>query len=116
MISAITGLKGPYILSWEEIGRTVQRASPGVFVLGTFETVLSRPSIVGRSDTDLAKRLLAYTGFDTHFGFSLCPSAEVAFLAECELFHDLQPAFSLLHPELPEGYDLQCPRCAKLSY
>ena len=116
MITAIPGLRGPYILSWEEIGRTVQRASPGVFVLGTLETALSRPSIVGRSDTDLARRLRFYAGFDTHFGFSLCASAEIAFLAECELFHDLEPAFSLLHPELPEGLGLRCPRCAKLHY
>ena len=116
MITAIPGLKGPFILSLVEIDRTVRRASPGVFVLGTFETALSRPSIVGRSDTDLAKRLITYTGFDTHFGFSLCASAEIAFLAECELFHDLEPAFSLIHPEVPDGHELHCPRCAKFGY
>ena len=115
MISAIPGLKGPYILSLDEIVRNVQRASPGVFVLGTWETALSRPSVVGRSDTDIARRLLSYTGFDTHFGFSLCPSPEIAFLAECELFHDLEPAFSLMHPELPEGRSFNCPRCAKFG-
>jgi hypothetical protein len=88
-----TGLLGPYPLSYESINEIVVRRSPGTFALGYVDAGgRFRVRHVGRSDSDVAEKLLRYIGAESLFKFSYFETVKAAFEKECHLFHDFEPA------------------------
>ena len=109
---ANTGLSGPYRLTFDAIEAAVTQSSPGVFALGRADHGgRFFVSHVGRSDADIKVRLRDFIGSDSLFKYDYFPSSEAAFLRECELFHDIRPPRSLVHPGRPKGTSWECPRC-----
>ena len=111
-----TGLKGPYSLDYETIDREVTRTSPGAYVLGRVKDNVFYIAYVGRSDTDINRRLKEWVGKKyTHFKFDYFGSPKAAFEKECHLWHDWGGPEGKLdnekHPERPEGTNWKCPRC-----
>ncbi len=103
-------LKGPFHLNDAAIDREVQHLA-GVFVL-------SRPGFVdldyvftGRSDIDVNNQLHVYVGDYWFFNFRVCGSEQDAFMAECDLWHDLKPLDNPAHPPRPPRSAWRCPRC-----
>lgn len=107
-----TGLSGPYRLTFDTIDSAVARKSAGVFALGHADAA-GRFCVnhVGRSDADVRARLLECIGSDTLFKYSYFPTSRAAFERECELFHDIGPPRSRVHPDRPKGTTWECPRC-----
>ena len=74
---------------------------------------------VGRSDTDLNRRLKEHIDdpYD-HFMFSYAADAVEAYEKECVNYHDFTDSGNQLdnenHPDKPDGRsDLRCPRCGE---
>lgn len=72
------------------------------------------PIYVGRSDTDLQRRLIQHCGtrrgdyfsYDTHY------SATAAFEVECSLYHSFRDSITnILHPDAPNFSNARCPFC-----
>jgi hypothetical protein len=107
-----TGLAGPYRLTFDAIEAAVRKTGPGVFALG-FADAEGRFCVnyVGRSDHDVRASLRNFIGSDSLFKYGHLPTSEAAFLRECELFHDIEPPRTLVHPGRPRGTSWECPRC-----
>jgi hypothetical protein len=107
-----TGLAGPYRLTFDAIDAAVTERSAGVFALGRADAE-GRFCVnhIGRSDADLKARLRDLIGSDSLFKYGYLPSSEAAFQKECELFHDVRPPRTLVHPGRPRGTSWECPRC-----
>jgi hypothetical protein len=107
-----TGLLGPYRLTFDAIDAAVIRRAPGVFALGRADAE-GRFCVnhVGRADADIRAGLCALIGSDSLFKYDYLPSSEAAFVRECELFHDVRPPRTLVHPGRPKGTSWECPRC-----
>jgi hypothetical protein len=107
-----TGLAGPYRLTFDAIDAAVTETSAGVFALGRADAQ-GRFCVnhIGRSDGDLKAKLRDLIGSDCLFKYGYLPSSEAAFLKECELFHDVSPPRTLVHPGRPKGTSRECPRC-----
>lgn len=89
---------GIYVLSWD----------------GKFPGESRQSGYVGRSDTDLAGRILQsaqeWKPPASHFFFELTTSPRAAYLAECRLYHEFLPNLvNDLHPAVPDGTDWRCP-------
>lgn len=91
-------------------------------VIGAY--LLGEPSLagrfvfqyVGRSDTDLRRRLLEHWKLGTALYFRAipCRDAAEAFKTECFLWHALKddlPLRNVLHPDSPNGRESHCPYC-----
>ena len=112
----ILNMEGPYPLNEESIDTNVNTKATGNYTLGVFEGTLFRVRYVGRSDTDLNRRLNEHLGEPyTHFMRSYPSAAVYAYEKECLNFHDFGGSERLhnkIHPDKPEGYPhLKCPRC-----
>lgn len=73
------------------------------------------PIYVGRSDTDLRRRLIQHCGTEKgeYFSYDTHYSATAAFEVECSLYHSLQDSIiNILHPDAPNFSDASCPFCA----
>jgi hypothetical protein len=108
-----TGLGGPYSLTTTGIDGAVQSISAGAYALGKMNDsgifVIHR---VGRSDTDVGKRLKDYVkDWYPEFLFGYLNSAKAAFEKECHLYHDFSPPDNFVHPDRPDGSNWKCPRC-----
>ena len=112
MTTINTGLSGPYRLTFDAIDAAITQSSPGVFALG-YSDAGGRFCVnhVGRSDADLKVRLRDFIGSDSLFKYGYSPSSEAAFQKECEMFHDVRPPRTLVHPGRPKGTSWECPRC-----
>jgi len=72
---------------------------------------------VGRSDTDLQKRLLDHVNEPPYksFKFSYADSPEEAYYKECKQYHEYEKSGKLRnekHPDCPDGMGhLRCPVC-----
>jgi hypothetical protein len=108
-----TGLSGPHSLTFDAIAAAVTRRSAGVFVLGHADAQ-GRFCInhIGRSDLDLRARLFDCIGSETLFKYGYLPSSQAAFERECELFHDIRPPGTRVHPGRAQGTTWRCPRCS----
>jgi len=105
---------GPIHLARADVEARLPAAGPGVYALGH-----ARPqegavfiSWVGRADGDLRDRVLGHVGGRYTACFWLpTATAEEAWRAECELWHEMggEELDSDLHP-VPPG-DLPCPVC-----
>jgi hypothetical protein len=104
---------GPYDLTDEEIRSNVSGGLPGVYALGTFlPDGSSSVEYVGRSDEDVRERLRLHTPRShPQFRFAYCRSDAEAYRVECELFHELHPPESYVHPTRPPDSDLSCAIC-----
>jgi hypothetical protein len=111
-VTTRTGLLGPYRLTVESIRAAVTRESAGVYAIGHADA-LGRFCVayIGRSDRDVGAELRGYIGSDTLFKYGYFPSAQAAFVRECQLFHDIGPPLNRVHPGRPKGTNLLCPRC-----
>jgi hypothetical protein len=107
-----TGLSGPYRLTFDAIDAAITQRAPGVFALGRADSSgRFCVNYVGRADGDIRVRLRDFIGSDTLFKYGYTPTLQAAFERECELFHDVRPPRSLVHPGRPKGTNWECPRC-----
>jgi hypothetical protein len=104
-------MKGPFKLSELTVSDTPIK--PGVYILSRGGTSFS---YVGRSDTDVIKRILQSKnegkGY-THFYYEFSTSPMQAYLAECRYYHLYNPPDNTIHPAVPAGCNWRCPvqRC-----
>jgi len=97
------------------LSRWVVRALIPAGLIGTY--ILHRggsPIYVGRSDTDLQRRLLEHSARarGDYFTYDVHYSPEQAFEVECSLFHALRPTITnVLHPDRPDHLTPLCPFC-----
>lgn len=113
---ASTGLDGPYKLDAATITKQVSKTSAGAYALGRLENQTFYVDYVGRSDTDIVKRLNDHARDAKYpqFKFSYFSSAKAAFEKECALFHDFGGTKTLdndVHPARPANSGWSCPAC-----
>jgi hypothetical protein len=113
-----SGLFGPHPLNEGTIDAIVKGTGAGAYALGREASGTFYISYVGRSDSDVNKRLKDHVGKYSNFKYAFyTKSANDAFLAECRLFHDFG-AYSLdnkVHPARPQGTAWKCPHCTALD-
>lgn len=110
-------MKGPYDLKEEIIDLHIEPEKIGNYALGWVKdknTFII--NYVGRSDTDLNKRLQDHIGEASAFMFSYESSPKEAYKKECQNWHDFDgPKGKLrnkIHPDKPEGKEnCHCPVC-----
>lgn len=103
--------EGPFTLTAETISKLVTKKSPGAYALGRLTAAGFYVDYVGRSDDDLANRLQNWVGEYPHFKAGYYPTAQAAFIKECELYHDFTGLHNKVHPARPAGTYWACPRC-----
>ena len=111
---ASLGMSGSYDLTNEEIDKQVTKKSPGNYALGYTKDGTFYVKYVGRSDTDLNKRLKDWVGKYKKFKFSYATSPKAAFEKECHNYHDFGESDKLdndNHPQRPDGTNWKCPVC-----
>ena len=72
------------------------------------------PIYIGRSDTDLRRRLVqhAAAGTGEYFRYDVHPNPTRAFRAECSLYHAVDgPLVNRIHPDAPDYLDIDCAFC-----
>lgn len=118
-------MKGPYILSDEEVDKRVERGKMGNYAYGYVERKDGKGIFivryVGRSTTDLQTEIKERHKKDPKFSqedcksfkFSYASSEKEAYEKECINFHDFGGCASLLnevHPAKPQdGEQYHCP-------
>ena len=110
-------MKGPYSLTTENIDKYVSE-SIGNYALGYSDDTTFYPQYVGRSDTNLNKRLKDYLDVKKEdikeFRFSYAENAIAAYFKECRNYHDFNLKYNDIHPDKPNGQgSLKCPVCGK---
>jgi hypothetical protein len=109
---ASTGLLGPFRLTFDQINDSIPRVAPGAYALGhTDPRGKFYVDYVGRADANVREKLHEFIGSATMFKYSCVPSAEAAFMKECELYHEFKPPGNRMHPDRPKGTSWECPRC-----
>lgn len=108
---AIPELSKLFALGEKEIDAHITKTSPGVYALDKHQEGAFTVYYVGRSDTDVNKRLKDWVGKYKYAKFAYASSAKAAFEGECELYHAHKPTDNVLHPDRPRGSDWKCPRC-----
>lgn len=86
----------------------------GTYVLYRYELGEIVPIYIGRSDTDLQRRLLNHPYLYTaeYFEYYSFQTVEKAFLSESALYHCFQDSLlNQIHPATPAHSDLICPIC-----
>lgn len=115
-----TGLHGSFELDREEIARVVSGVGPGAYALGYRRELASGTSFivqyVGRSDTDLARRLGEHADEAAYmrFKYGFLGSSLEAFQKESFLFHEYGEEKILdnkVHPRRPINSSWKCPFC-----
>ena len=110
-----------YLFSQEIIEKNVPDNCFGNYALGykNEQTGVFIVLYVGRSDTNLRKRLLDHLGEDKrfkHFKFIKQVDIRQAYLLECKNYHDFGgedgKLLNKVHPDCPSGYAINCPICA----
>jgi len=106
-------LFGPYALVSANIELAVtERQRAAIFGLGRIAANGKFHALfVGRTDEDLAAGLRRFIGEYGAFVYGYRASPHAAFLAECELYHLLDPEDNPTHPARPEGAGWTCPLC-----
>lgn len=111
---ASLGMEGPFDLTNESIDRNITKTSAGNYALGYVTDGTFYVRYVGRSDTDVNKRLKDHVGKHKSFKYSYASSPKAAFEKECNNFHDFGEEKKLendIHPDRPKNSDWKCPRC-----
>ena len=92
----------------------VKSGSKGNYALGYKEGNDFYVCYVGRSDTDLNRRLKDHIGENpdyVYFKFKYATTVEDAYKLECRNFHDFPNENNAAHPAKPKGYGGNCPIC-----
>lgn len=110
---AISGLNGPHPLNNNGIDGAITRTSAGAYALGSVLEGVFHIAYVGRSDTDVGKRLKDHVGKHIFFKFDYFGSPKAAFEKECNLYHDFGETSleNKIHPDRPAGSGWRCPCC-----
>jgi len=95
------------------IDRNIPTPATGIYYLGTLQDGCLSVQYVGRSDTDLRRRLLQHTseGKFTFFSFRLTKTILEAFRLECREWHRFCETLNLIHPDAPKSLPYLCPYC-----
>ena len=110
-----TGMGDSNPLNEAKIDEKVSPKKIGTYCLGyrSNETTF-HPKYVGRSDTDLNKRLKDWVGEYKRFKFMYHTTIKQAYEKECHLYHDWKDHIDNdVHPATPEGTDYTCPVCGQ---
>lgn len=109
-------MKGPHDLNQATIAKEVASGKIGNYALGRMgsgsKSNTFMVNYVGRSDSDLAKRLNDHVDKHPKFMYSYATSTDSAFKEECRNYHDFKPPSNEAHPAVPAGSDTPCPYCS----
>jgi len=112
---ATLDMKGSYPLTDEKIDDVVTRTSAGNYALGHKDDDTFIVQYIGRSDSDVNKRLHKWVGGKyNRFKYSYSSSPKAAFERECRNYHDFGENEKLdnsSHPDRPDGSGWECPVC-----
>ena len=108
---ARSGLRGTYPLTEKGLNENVTRQLPGAYALGHTANGKFYIDYVGRSDSDVKKRLHDHIGENSVFMYEYYASSEEAFEKECYLYHEFRPPRNKIHPAQPADSDWQCMIC-----
>lgn len=98
-------MSGPYLITDVKVHVTKEQA--GVYILSRDGKVAH---YVGRSDTDVASRIVNSSGQDyKYFWFEYAESPMRAYYLECEWYHKYNPPDNSNHPAVPPGTYWRCP-------
>lgn len=103
--------ESPFLLDANTINRVVTKKSAGAYALGQEIQGTFYVHYVGRSDSDLAARLVKHVGKYSHFKAGYYDTAKAAFEKECRLYHDFTPRDNQIHPDRPQNSYWECPVC-----
>lgn len=102
-------------LTQQRVRQEVPDGAVGFYRLGTIINEQFWTQYVGRSDTDLQRRLCqhARTQPETHFQVRVVEDPSRAYHLECRDYHLLegQRLYNQRHPHLPPGKEVSCPYC-----
>ena len=104
---------GPFALTTDDLKTRIPAKTIGAFVLITVHEGDPYVRYVGRSDDDLGRALEGWIGRYDQYAFAAADDDVVAFLHECNAFHDyggLAELANVLHPS-PPLKDLFCTTC-----
>ena len=96
-------------MTHETIDSAVTERSPGVYVLDRSSQGSFTVAYAGRAEHEFNVALHRHVGAYRFFKYTYCSSAEAAYEAECELFHEYSPVDNPGHPENESSW--KCPRC-----
>lgn len=111
-----TGMGSSYPLDENKIDEKVTTKKIGTYCLGHLKASNNAfvPDYVGRSDTDLNKRLKDWVGKYKRFKFMYHTTKKQAYEKECNLYHDWKDQIDNdVHPDKPDGTDYKCPVCGQ---
>lgn len=107
-------MKDSYSLDDDTIDKEVAEKSIGNYALGYKNSKnVFIVKYVGRSDTDVNRRLKEWVDDSEHplFKFSYAKSVKEAYEKECRNYHDFSPSENDMHPAKPKDKDWECPVC-----
>jgi hypothetical protein len=111
-MAGVSGLRGSFPLTEEEIKKQIKSKAPGVFTLGNLGADGRYQTLyVGRADRDLADTLKKCLRQTQRFKYEQFDNKEDAFHKECELYHLFKPAANKVHPPVPTLEDWRCKTC-----
>lgn len=94
----------------------IPKGCRGTYVLYTRKENTIEPVYIGRSDTDLQRRLLSHPYLETadFFEYYTFDTIEKTFISEAALYHCFEGMLlNHIHPSKPANSKLQCPFCLK---
>lgn len=101
-------MRGPIVLSEENINDNVKNGDIGTYILSRGNNVAN---YVGRSDSDLNVRLKEHLheqeGY-RQFWFELVKTSLEAYYLECQWYHKYNPSDNNNHPAVPPGASWKC--------
>ncbi len=110
---ASLNMMGPYPLTQDDINLRIPEGKIGNYAFGYInERGAFVVEYVGRSDTDLKKRIPHGIGLYKLYKYSLAASVQEAFEKECKNYHDFGGSKGLnntIHPDRPIGKNYNCP-------
>ncbi len=101
MNTILSNFTATYRLTHDNVDFVLQAKMPGVYLLQEGNSVMARPTYVGRSDTDLADRLKDHIGKATYFRAAYCFTAEEAYQLELRIYNAYKPSRNILAPDAP---------------
>lgn len=105
-----------YNLEQDTVRRFVPDDVAGTYCLGwILDDGNFYAGYVGRSDTDLKRRLLQHTYTGAFPAFRFVPAATIydAYVMECSAYHLTEGMLNRVHPRAPRRLPYKCPVCTK---
>lgn len=107
-------LAGPMRIDAPTVKATITDTTrAGVFVLVSEHSATGEFEYVGRANSALNERLMAWMNSFGWAYWAYADSARDAYEKECRLFHHINPPANSRHPVAPEGSGQACPACGK---